>query len=408
LNSEFSLATVVRSLHFQEDRRDLLRDISESAWPAILHLADNARLTLPLAIRCADMLPPRILERVEGSLQSNLRRHSRVLTDWQEIGASFASRGVDYAVLKGLSHWPFYSVQPAYRPQYDFDLYCPKESITQARDAIAELGYAPLHPSGGPPTDHLPAMIRKTGYQWRGDYFDPALPLTVELHYRFWDAARESFDVRSADGFWGRRTIRSVGDLAVSALHPVDCLSYATWHVVRHLVAGNLRLYHVYELAHFLDRTQHEDSFWRDWEQISTGELGVPERIALRLAVEWFGCGMHPVVRESVDRLPPKVNRWFELFAHSPVLASNKDELFLHLSLVRSRRDKFRIASQRIFPRNPPQIVLDAHTSLPSRRLHLRRVAFRAKYMGARALHHLRSLSPLLRSALRWWRAGAQ
>jgi hypothetical protein len=254
-------------------------------------------------------------------------------------------------------------------------------------------------------------MIRKTGYQWRGGYFDPELPLAVELHFQFWDAAREHFEVRSADSFWSRRTSGRVGDTTFSALHPVDCLSYATWHVVRHLVAGNLQLYHVYELAHFLTRTQHQDSFWQEWEQVTSGDAGIPERIALRLAVEWFGCEMHPVVQESIRKLPANVSRWFSLFAHSPVLAlqnRNKDELFLHLSLVRGKSDRFRIASQRIFPRNPPVMVLDAHTPLPDRGLKLRRVAFRGKFIGKRALHHLKSLLPVIRSTVRWLRARAR
>jgi hypothetical protein len=406
VNADSPLVKVVRSLHFQEDQRNLLRDIPESAWPKLLRLTDDARLTLPLAIRCAASLPGVVRERVERNLQSNLERHARVIADWQEIAGALASRGVEFTMLKGLSHGPLYCDYPAHRPQYDFDLYCPEDSIAEARDAIAALGYEPLHAAGGPATDHLPAMIRKTGYQWRGDYFDPALPLTVELHYRFWDAGRESIRVRSAERFRERRTIRSVGDLEIPALHPIDCLSYATWHAVRHLFAGNLRPYHIYELAHFLDRTQDDHSFWREWAEVNAGPV-VAEQIAFRLAVEWFGCGMHPAVRKSVYSLSHDMNRWFGLFAFSPVQAlehPNKDELFLHLCLVPERRARFRIAAHRVFPHNPPQKVWDAHTSSLNRQMKLRRAAFRARHIGQRAWRHLTSLLPVTRSALLWWR----
>ena len=406
MTAKSPLAVVIRSLHFQEDRRDELGEIPESVWPKLLHLMDDSRLTLPVAVRCGESLPPAIRERVEGNLKSNLPRHLQAVADWREIYAALAASGIDFITLKGSSHWPFYCDNAAHRPQYDFDLYCPRESIFEARGVIAGLGYEALYPAGGPATDHLPAMIRKTGYRWSGNYFDPALPLTVELHYRFWDRARESFEVRSADRFWERRTVRDVAGMAVPALHPVDCLSYATWHVLRHLLAGNLRLYHVYELAHFLQRTKDQDSFWGEWKQLSSGRLGVPERISLRLASEWFGCDMHGLVREAISALPEQVNRWFGLFALSPVLALeslNKDELFLHLALVPGWRDRLRIATRRIFPRNVPQMVLDAHTPAPNAGMKMRRAVFRARHIGRRALRHVSALPPVACSAARWW-----
>jgi hypothetical protein len=248
-------------------------------------------------------------------------------------------------------------------------------------------------------------MIRKNGYKWSGDYFDPALPLTVELHYQFWDAGRESFAVRSDEDFRARRTVRHVGDLDIPALHPVDCLSYATWHLVRHLVAGNLR---VYELAHFLHRTRDQNSFWREWEVANSPGPEVAERIAFRLAAEWFGCGMHPLVRESICQLPSDVERWFQMFAFSPIVAMerpNKDELFLHLSLVAARRDRFHIAAKRVFPVSAPRLVLDAHASSPDALMKARRIGFRARHICKRMLRHARSLWPVGRSAFRWWLA---
>jgi hypothetical protein len=402
------LLTVVRSLHFGDDRRDLLKTIPESSWPRLLRLTDDARLTLPLALRCGDALPPSIRERMAGNLRSNARRHAKMLADWDEIVGSLQAQGIDFLVLKGLTNWPWFVDEPWHRPQYDFDLYCPAGSIGAARNAIAALGYEPIL-NGGRATDHLPSMVRRTGYKWRGDYFDPALPLPVELHFRFWDPQREGFAVRSAECFWERRTLRQIGDLTVPALHPVDCLSYATWHAVRHLVSRNLRLYHVYELAHFLERTRADDSFWADWERVHSPGPTLAEPIAFRLAAEWFGCRTHAVVREQIRRLPADVNRWFGLFAFSPVLALecvNKDELFLHLCLMPERRDRLRIAVQRILPRTAPHIVLDAHQPAVSAGLKIRRVVFAAAFVMRRALLHARALGSVARSAFRWWRSG--
>ena len=40
-------------------------------------------------------------------------------------------------------------------------------------------------------------LIRKTGWKWREDYFDPEMPTAVELHFAFWNERAEC----SNDGF---------------------------------------------------------------------------------------------------------------------------------------------------------------------------------------------------------------
>lgn len=234
----------------------------------------------------------------------------------------------------------------------------------------------------------------------------PRIPLAIELHYRFWDSATECFSVFGAEEFRDRKTVRGVEGLAVPALHPADNLTYSTWHLVRHLLRGDLRPYHVYELAHFLCRTAGQNIFWSEWSDRAPAAERVVESIAFRLAVEWFECDLNQHLREYVDRLPANVNRWFESFKLSPALAlrhPNKDELFLHLCLARNRTDRMRIAARRIVPLNPPRYVL--HANVPSRNLAstVSRAAFRARFIVRRGLHHLRTLLPLLRSTWLWW-----
>ena len=96
-------------------------------------------------------------------------------------------------MLKGFSHCPDFVNDSRQRVQYDLDLYLPPEQVYAARDAALQLGYEPIHPRDRRPTDHLPTMIRKTGWRWRGDFFDPDLPVSLELHFRFWDEQTEGF-----------------------------------------------------------------------------------------------------------------------------------------------------------------------------------------------------------------------
>ena len=68
--------------------------------------------------------------------------------------------------------------------------------------------------------DHLPRMIRKTGWKWREDYFDPEMPTAVELHFSFWNERVECFSAGDLTPFWARRVVREVAGLQLPAPKP--------------------------------------------------------------------------------------------------------------------------------------------------------------------------------------------
>lgn len=404
-----ALLTVVRSLSFAHDRSSDLRSIPDAGWRKLLALTDRSQLTLPLGIRCPRELPVWVRERIEGNLRNNAIRHSRVLDAYQEVARALSSQGVDFIVLKGLAQWPYYCNDLRYRPQYDLDFYCPPRAIAPAFQAVQALGYQPFRRKGRVASDHLSPLIRMTGWRPRGDYYDPEMPLTIELHFRFWDEATEHFGVNGDDGFWERRVIRQTHGLSIPALDPADGLSYTAWHLVRHLVRGDVRAYHVYELAHFLHRTANDDSFWGYWRNRKSSAL--VEAIAFRLAIDWFEGHAHPSVQELCQTLPSSVRRWFDLFTFSPLTAlehPNKDELFLHRCLVKGWRERLQITKRRLFPVRFNPIVVDAHVPAPAWGLRLKRNVFGAWSMARRAWHHARTLPPVLWSSVRWRRALAK
>lgn len=404
-----SLLAIVRSLSFGHDRRSELRSLPASQWPRLLALTDRSQLTLPLGIRCPRELPPWVQERLAGNLRNNAIRHDRVLEAYEQVARAFSSADVDFVVLKGLAQWPRYCDDLRCRPQYDLDLYCPPPAIQRAFEVIRSLGYEPFGQKGRIATDHLPPMIRMTGWRPNGDYYDPEMPLTIELHFRFWDQATERFAVDNDDGFWKRRVSREVHGISMPTLDPVDGLSYTTWHLVRHLVRGDVRAYHVYELAHFLQKSAGDHTFWRNWRNRKSS--GLVEAIAFRLAIDWFDCRVHPCVQELCQSLPASVSRWFDLFAFSPLRAlehPNKDELFLHWCLVNGWRDRMQVAKRRLFPLRFSPVIVDAHVPAPDWRLRLKRRVFGAWFTARRALHHARTLAPVIWNGFRWHKALAK
>jgi hypothetical protein len=401
------LLDVIRSLHLATPETSGLQNINDAQWRKLLPLTDRSQLTLPLGVRCSRHLPEWVRARIAGNLANNAIRHARIAETYQAVAAALTSQGIEFLVLKGFSHYPFYCDDLRHRPQYDLDLYCPPDAIQRAYDAIIGLGYEPFGRAGRTAIDHLPPLIRKTGWRAGDDYYDPDMPITIELHFRFWDRATERFDVSGADHFWERRQSRAVGPVMVPMLHSVDELSYATWHLVRHLVRGAARAYHVYELAHFLHRTAADDAFWRDWRDARPAPL--VETIAFRLARQWFGpAQVNPVVQGLLEALPSKVQRWFDLFGFSPVLAlehPNKDELFLHFCLVNNLPDRLQVARRRLFPRRSSPYIADVHVASPDLRLRLKRRVVSASFLATRAFHHLRTLLPVVWSGFRWRRA---
>jgi hypothetical protein len=402
------MLAALKALRFHDGSALELEATPANAWPALLDSLDRAHLTLALGVRCRDSLPEFVSSRIDRNLDSNRERHQRLVAAQSEVTAALAAQGIEYVVLKGLSLWPCYGDDPGQRPQYDIDIYVPEASISKAADVVTSLGYEALSDKADSGADHLPVMIRKSGWTWRNDYYDAEMPLSLELHFRFWNPRMMRFDVENAEQFWSRRVLRTVGELEFATLNPVDGLSYSALHLVRHLLGGDLQLRHVYEMAHFLEKSASDDSFWSDWLETGLSSCRVIEGIAFRLAAGWFHCHLHPVARNAVDQLPLPVKRWFELFALSPSFAIDnrkKSELWLHFCLLDTARDRRAVAGRRLFPNQRSRVVLDAYVE-PSKvglRLRLRRRAYEASFLARRIAHHLRALAPVIRGAYRWW-----
>lgn len=386
-----------------------LESVPESAWPALLRALDDHGLTLPLGIRRGNALPCFVQARIERNLADNAQRHTRLVEAYREVTSALQVRGIGYAVLKGLSRWPYYCSDLRHRPSYDIDLYCPENAISRALAVLTELGYEPVHAGSHRETDHLPRMIRKTGWIWRQNYYDPEMPLAVELHFRFWDEVTEHFSTGDTSLFWHRRVIRDVAGMPLPVLNPVDALSYSALHLVRHLLRGALRLHHVYEMGHFLEASAADDAFWAEWRDTGLASCRGLEAIAFRVAREWFQCDIHPVAREAVEQLPHSVERWFELFGNSPALIAgspNKNELWLHCCLLTSARDRREIVLRRLFPVRRGRVILNPHVQ-PDRtslRMRIEGRRYACVFLAQRAAHHCAAIVQTLRSGLLWWR----
>lgn len=385
----------------------LFDGFDDEAWRELLRFCDRAQLTLVFGEVCRDHLPEWVHRRIEANLAANRTRLTRLEQDYFGIAERLERAGVEHLVLKGFPQAPRFVSDAGLRAQYDLDLLCPEPQVLRARDVILECGFEPVGSLRRFPTDHLPPMVRKTGWEWRGDYFDPDIPPVVELHFRLWDEHTERFPIPGLTAFWERRVEQLHRGRAVPAFDAGDQFGYAAIHVLRHLLRGDLKAYHVYELAHFLHTQRDDQALWQRWRAMHQPSLRQFEAMAGGLARRWFGCVLPEAVQEEINRLPREVRMWFERYAASPLTREfrpNKDELWLHLSLTSGLANRWQVVRRRLLPLTAPgpvEGVFDFEKRVPLR-LRCRRWARYGGFVASRALFHVRALATLLRGGLQW------
>ena len=401
-------SAILAALHLTDPRYEALARLDDAQWLEALAFSDKWQLTLSLRRVAGEFLPAWVRERMDENAAHNRERHRRLEVLYRRIAG--ALEGIEFVALKGLAHCRDFGSLPEDRTQCDVDLYIPGDLVYAARDAILALGYESMKEMEPFPTDHLPTLILKSGWQWRGDHFDPDIPLGIELHFQFWNDRVERLPVPDAAGFWTRRVTRTIAGTHFSVLCEMDALAYASLHLLKHVLQGSVRPFHVYEVARFLDSRADSPAFWRQWRVEHSPELRRLEAVIFRLATAWFGGAANSAVDEEIAQLPAATRAWFDEFALSPasgLFRSNKDELWLHLSLLKSRRDAWSVTKRRLLPERlpgPVDAVYIPDSQMRWSRRMLKRLRW-ARHVTSRLRHHSAALPRLLLSGVRWRRA---
>jgi hypothetical protein len=407
-----SLPALLSALQFRSARAEGLQALDESEWPELLEFCDLAHLTLPLWRNCADLLPDWVRERMEQNASDNAKRFDNVKRVHLELAKALENVQVEYLVLKGFAQYPGYVEDPRLRMQSDIDLYCPSGSILRAQDALLRLGYEPLRGLENLPKDHLPALIPKTGWQWRGNAFDPEMPPSIELHHCLWNESNARFAPKGLEEFWSRRVTRHLEDFSFPALDHIDNLGFSALHALRDLLSGDWVLHRIYEMARFLHTNAANRPFWSRWRGLHNDSLRSSEAISFRLAKEWFACDVSEEVEAEVRNLSPAVQQWLGLFSRSPldgIFCTNKDGVWLHIALLESSRDKRTILSNALLPMRMPMVGAPGQdTTRQGRRKRFwpsHRYGKYLFYLTSRIVYHAKTLAPTLCHGVRWWLA---
>jgi MFS family permease len=341
------------SLQFQNARTESLRKVSDAEWEQVLTDWRLVRLAFPLREVCGDDLPRWVRERIDIFRADNELRFERIKKAYILAAQAFLDAGADHVVLKGFSLGRGYTDHPIHRPQSDIDLYCPPDAIFRARAALFALGYTTEPDLGQESTEHLPALIPSQSWKWRGNHFDPDMPVSFEFHFSLWDSTTRRIYPEGLGEFWSRRQERVLDNLCFPAFEPVDNLAYTALNLLRNLLGSYPAAEQVYCLARFLHTQAHDRLFWQRWRDLHPDSLRRLEAVSFHLASECFGCRLSEEAREEVNRLAPPIHQFFRHFSKSTLstrFGRIKDGLWLHLDLLETRADKSAILFQQLVP----------------------------------------------------------
>jgi hypothetical protein len=364
--------------------------LDDASWRSLLDFADRTQLTLYL--RGNSALPEWMAREVETRYVRNAERRLRLRVDLEQVSSAFAADGIEFVLLKGFTHAAAFGLDGSMRVQYDLDVLTQPSDVARARAALCGVGYAP-HGSRSLSDEHSLPMVQPSDWVWRRDYYDPSMPIPVEVHGTPWSPERDRIQPEGVDRFWERRGPVRIDGLQIPSFAAEDVLAFAALHTLRHILRQDARPAHVLELGRMVEACP--SSFWDGWREAHAPGLRALQTVGFRFAREWFGCMWPGALEEEWARLPRSITAWFERLAWSPVENLSRPEkatVWLHLALIQnaSSWDRWRLFAERMLPLRLPHAEEEGPYG--------GRLLDRLRY-------HAAALAPALASGLRWRRA---
>ena len=346
--------------------------VDTARWQRAFGFIDTAGLTLVFRERLKQqnhfhILPSSIQARLNQNLKDNLARSEMLLEEFLQINRRLSSIGARYLNLKGVLLHPRFVDRPEHRVQYDLDFLVHASDLRSTYLNLQELGYTPAHSNERRRADHLPPLIKKTGWEWKGNYFDPTIPPGIELHFQLWEPEFERIPIQLFENVWEGVWTRDFDSHEVPCLSPDHELLYLTLHCCRHLFRGDLRLSHLYEIAHFLHHNCRDQDLWNHfltWLERCSNSAGIVAT-GFGLSATLFRPCLDSSLRSWIRaNVPQGAANWISLFGRQDAIhgyRGNKNTVFLHLSLLKRRSDQWAVLKQKLLPATFPPPVSGIH-----------------------------------------------
>jgi len=359
---------VLRYLSFQPrpaEGEPSLWEADSNEWKQALTFVDTAGLTLVLRANLKhrgdfEKLPWPAQQELEQRFQDNLARTSEIGQELIQFNQLLQDRNIRFLNLKGQILYPDFAERREDRLQYDHDFLICTEDLERARTLFLDLGYTELPASPRLAVGHLPTLIKKTGWDWRGNLFDPAIPRAVELHFELWDADFDRIPIQALDGVWLNSTVSSFQSLPLPVPSREHILLHCALHAFRHLLRNDLRLSHLYEIGYFLQVQRESEDFWlRFLKQIALCPNSCRAVATIFELSRWIFCAQpNALVGSFISRhLPSAAALWIQRYGWREskfCYRRSKSAVFLHLGFVQGIRAKAVVTARKLVPRHRP------------------------------------------------------
>jgi len=337
-------------------------EFSAVDWQRIIYWLDVSGLALYLfdRLRCLglmDCLPSAILWRLRRCLAENRERTDSLFGEAVAVGNSLRAKGIAFAFLKGVT-LPSESVPDVtLRSQADLDILVRPFDGPRVQRCLRAHGYELDVISGS--TWEFKAGI--AGLSTLKDIYRVRAERAIDLHL-LPEKAPDRAPVSRTD-LLDRAQIRSIQGVLLPALSPADIFVQQAVHLFKHMCSEHTRASWVLEFWRHISARRHDKTFWCQVEAVASGEpqAGLAIGAAVLLTSLVFGpCAPEQLACWSLDRLPPPICLWIQMYGRNTLLSDNPRSK-LYLLLLRQLRPDSpaeRTARRRlIFPFHMPQRV---------------------------------------------------
>ena len=365
-----------------------------------LHVSGMALYFLDqlLAMGLESCVPAHFLSELQNNLADNRERTADLFREAAAFTRELRGQNVEFALLKGIT-LPAASVRAfELRSQTDLDFLVRESDGDRVRKCLANSGYS-LHVVSGN-TWEFKAGSSGTTWALKNLYqVRPERAIDVHLIAK----ADEEQDRL------GRVQRRLIAGEPFPVLSPADQFVQQGRHLFQHMCSEFTRTSWVLEYWRHACARRNNVDFWREVEAIAYQEPGADLAIgaATLLTSLLFGpFAPEELSRWSMDRVPPAVCLWIQLYGRRLLLADTpRSKLYLLLlkELNPHSEADSRVRRRLLFPAHrPPQITR------PERNegviTWLRRQRAQAQFVMRRLHFHVAEGAGLAVESLRWQR----
>lgn len=400
---------ILRYLSFQpapSESYDFLWQAKESQWRQALAFADAAGLTLFLRAslkRRGDFqrLFRFIQQGLEQRFQDNVVRTQAVCQELIEFNRLLQAQSIRFLNLKGQILYPDFVDQRENRLQYDHDFLVDAQDLEKAYALFLNLGYSRLSSSPKLAVGHLPTLVKKTGWEWKGNLYDPGIPRAVELHFQLWDSEFDKIPILALDDAWRNSGLTAFQSVSVPVLSREQTLLYCVLHSFRHLLRNDLRLAHLCEIGFFLHCQSTNSIFWQGFLKsiLSCANSCRATATIFELARRTFDAEPAPMVRQFMsEHLSPAAAMWIEKYGVQESIhcyRRSKSAVFLHLDFAEGLVGKGVVIGRKLIPRHLPVSSFGVQTPVEqqNRRFHSFKLLHDSSQLVRRVFFHALALA---------------